>query len=125
MNRLERSPLHGSVVALALTALALLVSLLLRPYVEPDIALLFLVPAWLCAWYYGRTIGMVAAGASALALFGFFFSGITAYWVLGVRLGSFLAIAGVVVWMTAAWRESRRVLVLHIGGYRRRGAGYG
>ena len=110
MNRLQRSPLHGSVVALALTALVLLVSLLLRPYVEPDIALLFLVPAWLSAWYYGRTIGMVAAGASALALFGFFFSGITAYWLLGVRLGSFLAIAVVVVWTTAAWRESRRVL---------------
>ena len=40
MNRLERSPLHGSVVALALTALALLISLLLRPYLEPDIVLL-------------------------------------------------------------------------------------
>ena len=43
MNRLERSPLYGSVVALALTAVALLVSLLLRPYLEPDIFLLFLV----------------------------------------------------------------------------------
>jgi len=37
MTRLERSPLHGSVVALALTAVALLISLLLRPYLEPDI----------------------------------------------------------------------------------------
>jgi PAS domain S-box-containing protein len=116
MNRLEGSPLHGSVVALALTALALLVSLLLRPYVEPDIALLFLLPVWLSAWYYGRTIGMVAAGASALALFGFFFSGITGYWVLAVRLGSFLAIATVVAWMTAAWRESRRVLSSTLAG---------
>ncbi len=116
MNRLERSPLHGSVVALALTALALLVSLLLRPYVEPDIALLFMLPVWLSAWYYGRTIGMVAAGASAVALFGFFFSGITGYWVLGVRLGSYLAIAGVVAWMTAAWRQSRRVLSSTLAG---------
>ena len=116
MNRLERSPVHGSVVALALTALALLVSLLLRPYVEPDIALLFLLPVWLSAWYYGRAIGMVAAGASALALFSFFFSGITGYWVLGVRLGSFLAIAAVVAWMTAAWRESRRVLSSTLAG---------
>jgi two-component system, cell cycle sensor histidine kinase and response regulator CckA len=116
MNRLERSPLHGSVVALALTALTLLVSLLLRPYVEPDIALLFLVPVWLSAWYYGRAIGMVAACASALALFSFFFSGTTGYWVLGVRLGSYLAIAGVVAWMTAAWRESRRVLASTLAG---------
>jgi two-component system cell cycle sensor histidine kinase/response regulator CckA len=116
MNRLERSPLHGSVVALALAALALLVSLLLRPYVEPDIALLFLLPVWLSAWYYGRAIGMVAAGASALALFSFFFSGITGYWALGVRLGSFLAIAGVVAWMTSAWRDSRRVLSSTLAG---------
>ena len=111
MNRLERSPLHGSVVALALTALALLVSLLLRPYVEPDIALLFLVAVWLSAWYYGRTVGLVAAGASALALSGFFFLGdhrVTGCWACGLR--SFLAIAGVIAWMTAAWRESRRLL---------------
>jgi two-component system cell cycle sensor histidine kinase/response regulator CckA len=116
MNRLERSPLHGSVVALALTAFALLVSLLLRPYVESDISLLFLVAVWLSAWYYGRTIGLAAAGASALALFGFFFSGITGFWAVGVRLGSFLAIAGVVVWMTAAWRGSRRVLSSTLAG---------
>ena len=116
MNRLERSPVHGSVVALALTALALLVSLLLRPYVEPDIALLFLLPVWLSAWYYGRAIGMVAAGAAAVALFGFFFSGIAGYWVLGVRMGSFLAIAAVVAWMTAAWRESRRLLASTLTG---------
>ena len=68
MNRLERSPLYGSVVALALTAVALLISLLLRPYLEPDTFLPFLLVVWLCAWYYGFTIGLVATGASALAL---------------------------------------------------------
>ena len=73
MIRLERSPLYGSVVALALTAVALLISLLLRPYLEPDIFLLFLVVVWLSAWYYGLTIGLVASGASALALLVFFF----------------------------------------------------
>ena len=37
MIRLERSPLYGSVVALALTAVALLISLQLRPYLGPNI----------------------------------------------------------------------------------------
>ena len=60
MTRLEALPLHGSVVALALTAVALLISLLLRPYLEPDTFLLFVVAVWLSAWYYGRMIGLVA-----------------------------------------------------------------
>jgi K+-sensing histidine kinase KdpD len=80
MIRLERSPLYGSVVALALTAVALLISLLLRPYLEPDIFLLFLVVVWLSTWYYGLTIGLAASGASALALLVFFFPGEAGFW---------------------------------------------
>jgi len=38
----ERSPLYGSVVALALTAVVLLISLQLRSYRGPDI--------FCCAW---------------------------------------------------------------------------
>src|ERR1035441_9609206 len=110
MIRLERSPLYGSVVALALTAVALLISLQLRPYLEPDIFLLFLVVVWLSAWYYGLIVGLVASGASALALLVFFFAGVSGFWEAGVRLGSFLGIAGMIIWMTAEWRESRRVL---------------
>jgi two-component system, cell cycle sensor histidine kinase and response regulator CckA len=109
MIRLERSPLYGSVVALALTAVALLISLLLRPYLEPDIFLLFLVVVWLSTWYYGLTIGLAASAASALALLVFFFPSAPGVWMVGVRLGSFLAIACIVIWMTAEWRESRRV----------------
>jgi PAS domain S-box-containing protein len=116
MTRLERSPLYGSVLALALTAVALLLSLLLRPYLEPDICLLFLAAVWLSAWYYGRTTGLVAMGASALALLVFFFPGAAGFWAVGVRLASFLAIAGVIVWMTAEWRESRRVLASTLAG---------
>ena len=116
MIRLERSPLYGSVVALALTAVALLISLLLRPYLEPDIFLLFLVVVWLSTWYYGLTIGLAASGASALALLVFFLPGAAGIWVIGARVGSFLAIAGVIIWMTAEWRESRRVLVSTLAG---------
>ena len=80
MIRLERSPLYGSVVALALTAVALLISLQLRPYLEPDIFLLFLVVVWLSAWYYGLIVGLVASGASALVLLIFFFAGVSGFW---------------------------------------------
>jgi two-component system, cell cycle sensor histidine kinase and response regulator CckA len=110
MNRLERSPLHGSVVALALTAIALLISLVLRPYLDPDIFLLFVVAVWLSAWYYGRTIGFLATGSSAVALLYFFINGIMPPWAVAARLGAFLLIACLITWVTAAWRESRRVL---------------
>jgi two-component system, cell cycle sensor histidine kinase and response regulator CckA len=116
MIRLERSPLYGSVVALALTAVALLFSLLLRPYLEPDVFVLFLVVAWLSAWYYGLIIGVVAAGASALALLVFFVSDAAGLWAVALRLASFLATAGVIIWMTAEWRESRRVLASTLAG---------
>ncbi len=116
MIRLERSPLYGSVVALALTAVALLISLQLRSYLEPDIFLLFLVVVWLSAWYYGLIVGLVASAASALALLVFFFAGVTGFWGASVRLGSFLGIAGMIIWMTAEWRESRRVLDSTLAG---------
>ncbi len=115
MNRLERSQSHGSVVngivvAPALAVIALLISLLLRQYLEQDIVLLFLAAAWLSAWFYGRVSGLIAAGASAAALLGFSFWHDTGFWTLGVRIGSFLAIAVAMVWVTAEWRESRRLL---------------
>src|SRR3954447_9503263 len=110
MTRLERSPLHGSVVALALTALALLISLLLRPYLEPDIFLLFVVAVWLSAWYYGRMIGLLATAASSSALAYFFINASTPIWAIAARLGSFLIIACLITWVTSAWRESRRLL---------------
>jgi two-component system cell cycle sensor histidine kinase/response regulator CckA len=116
MIRLERSPLYGSVVALALTAVALLISLLLRPYLEPDIFLPFLLVVWLSTWYYGLTIGLAASAASALALLVFFLPGAAGFWVAGARLGSFLAIAGIIIWMTAEWRESRGVLASTLAG---------
>jgi PAS domain S-box-containing protein len=116
MIRLERSPLYGSVVALALTAVALLLSLLLRPYLEPDIFLLFLVVVWVSTWYYGLTIGLAASAASALSLLVFFFPAAPGVSVVAVRLGSFLAIAGIVIWMTAEWRESRGVLASTLAG---------
>src|SRR5436309_15956972 len=101
MTRLERSPLHGSVVALALTSVPLLISLLLRPYLEPYIFIFFVVAVWLSAWYYGRMIGLVATGASAFALLYFFIYGNTPMWQVAARLGAFLVIACLITWVTA------------------------
>jgi PAS domain S-box-containing protein len=110
MIRLERSPLYGTVVALALIAVALLISLLLRPYLGPDVYLLFLAAVWASAWYYGLLIGLVASGASALALLMFFFREAGGGWPAGLRVVSFLGISCVIVFMTVKWRENRRVL---------------
>ena len=116
MNRLNRSPLHGSVFALAITSVALIVSLLLRPVLGPDINLLFLAAVWLSAWYYGRAIGFFAAGVASVFLLSFFFPIRVPYWAVSARLGSFLVIASLINWITAAWRESRRVLASTLAG---------
>jgi two-component system cell cycle sensor histidine kinase/response regulator CckA len=49
MNRLQRFPSRGSVFALALVAVALSISLVIRPYLEPGAFLLSLVAVWLSA----------------------------------------------------------------------------
>ncbi len=100
--------------ALALTAAAVLASLLLRPYLETDIFILFIVAVWLSAWYYGRAGGITATAASTVATFYFFLrsDSITPATVLSIatRLGAFVAMAALITWVTSAWRESRRLL---------------
>jgi PAS domain S-box-containing protein len=113
VTRLKRSPLHGSVFALALTAVALLGAVLLRPYLDPDIGIFFLAAAWISAWLYGRTGGLVATALSALAILFFFYrpdpaipsSGLTT----GFRVVAFVLVSGALTWMTAAWRDGRRL----------------
>jgi two-component system cell cycle sensor histidine kinase/response regulator CckA len=113
MNRLKRSPLHGSVFALALTAVALLATVLLRPYLEPDVSVFFLAATWISAWQYGRTGGLVAMALSSLAILFFFFrpdpAVSTTAWSTAFRLVAFELIAGMLTWMTAAWRDGRRL----------------
>src|SRR5690349_4658130 len=114
MDPLKRSPVHGSVFALALTAGALLLSLLLRPVIEPSYFLLFVVAVWLSAWYHGRTSGLVATAASAIALLYFFLrseaGASTPSWNLIGRLTAFVLMGGLITWVTASWRDSRRLL---------------
>ncbi len=115
MIPLRPSPLHSSVFALALTAVALLLSLLLGPYLEPDIYLLFLVAVWLSAWYYGRTGGLTATGASTALILFFFLrpessTAAAPSWSVALRSLTYLAMALLITWVTASWRESRQLL---------------
>ena len=114
MNPFKASPLNSSVVALALTAVALLVSLVIRPFIEQDIFLLFLVAVWISAWLYGRAGGLTATGASTLAILYFFLrpdpEATTPSWSVLLRLVIFVVMASLLTWLTAAWRDSRRLL---------------
>jgi two-component system, cell cycle sensor histidine kinase and response regulator CckA len=113
MNRLHRSPLHSSVAALLLSAMALLATLLLRPFLDPYTFLLFLAAAWVSAWYYGRTGGLVCTAASAVAILYFLFRpdpSLTAFsWPVLARLTTFVLMGGLITWMTASLREGRRL----------------
>jgi PAS domain S-box-containing protein len=114
MDPLKRSPLHGGVFALALTAVALLLSLLLRPYLEPNPLALFVVAVWVSAWYYSRTGGAVATAASSAVILYFFLRNqpldAGPQWNSAVRLTAFVATCGFITWLTASWRDSRRLL---------------
>ena len=72
MNLLKSSALRGIAAALALTALALVASLVLEPYLDPYLEprnfLLFVVAVWLSAWYFGRIGGFTATVASVGAI---------------------------------------------------------
>src|SRR5437588_2948048 len=110
MKPLRRAPVQGTVFALALIAAALAISLLIRPYLEPDTFLLFLLAVWLSAWYYGRIIGFVAVAVSAVTLAYFFLSGFTPLWAVPARLCFFGGLASLIVLVTAGCREARRLL---------------
>ena len=114
MNPFKNSPLNSSVVALALTSVALLLSLVIRPYIEQDIFLLFFVAVWLSALYYGRAGGLTATGASALAILYFFLrpdpEATSPSWGVLSRLIIFVLMASLLTWLTASWRDSRRLL---------------
>jgi two-component system, cell cycle sensor histidine kinase and response regulator CckA len=114
MNPIKSSPLHSSVFALALTAVAILLTLLLQPFLEPDIFVLFLAAVWVSAWLYGRTGGLTATGGSAVAILYYFVRPDTSApgpsWAVLLRIAGFVLLSSLITWVTASWRESRRLL---------------
>ncbi len=110
MDSIPRSPLNSSIFALALTAIAVLATFALRPWLEPDIFILFIVAVWLSAWYYGRAGGFMATAASAIAIFFFFLRQNAGLMTSLTRFAAFLPLAILITWVTASWRDSRRLL---------------
>ncbi|HUI77368.1 MAG TPA: ATP-binding protein [Bryobacteraceae bacterium] len=119
MNPLKRSPLYSSVFALFLTAAALFVSLLLRPYLAQDLSLPFLAAVWLSAWYHGLGGGLLATGSSAVCIVYFFLrpdwtSQPLSSAVTGIV--AFVVIALGITGMTSRWRDNHRLLVATLSG---------
>ena len=113
MIALKRSPLDRVVFVVALTALALILSLLMRPVLQPDFFPLFLVTVLLSAWYHGRQAGLLATALSAVAVFSFFLlpdRGSATSAASFVRLGFFMIFALLITWLTSAWRASHGLL---------------
>jgi two-component system cell cycle sensor histidine kinase/response regulator CckA len=113
MNPLKRSPLYGSVFALVLTAAALVVSLLLRPYLALELSLPFLVAVWLSSWYHGLSGGLLATGSSTVCIVYFFLRpDWTSQPLSNALIGivAFVIIALLIAGMTSRWRDSGRLL---------------
>jgi PAS domain S-box-containing protein len=112
--QLKDSPLHSSVFALALSALALLISLLFRPLLEPNFYLPFLAAVFASAWYYGRVGGYTAAALSTVAV-GFLLVRLHTPWYaggvnIGIGLLSFAAISVGAAALISGWHTSRSML---------------
>src|SRR5437899_7332921 len=104
MKQFKRSPLHSGVFAVAASAAALLLTVLTRPYLDPESYVLFILAAWASAWFYGRTGGLISTAASAVAILVFFLRpdpAATAFsWGVLLRLTAFVLAGAVVTWMT-------------------------
>jgi two-component system sensor histidine kinase/response regulator len=99
-------------VACSTTFLALLLALLLRPYIGPRPLLLAFAAVGVSAWYGGLGPGLLATFLSALGSLWVFPSGTSpASGVLPdphVRMGLFAAVAALICGLTAALRESEQ-----------------
>src|SRR5690348_10850172 len=114
MVQLKRTPLHRSVFVVALTAVALLISVLLRPLIDPHFFSLFLIGVLFSAWFYGLPGGVISTILSGAALLFFFqptsFSFAIPSLAVAMQMLLFVASALLVSWVTASWRGSRELL---------------
>ena len=110
MFQLKGSPLHSSVFALALTALAVLISLLLRPLLEPNFFLPFLMAVFCSAWYYGHVGGFTATVLCTAALASFLVEIRAPLYAGGANVMAFLAISVAATGLISGWHTSRSML---------------
>jgi PAS domain S-box-containing protein len=113
MSQLPRSPLHSSVFAIIVTAVAVLLSFVFGPFLSPDAYLLFLGAVWLSTWYHGRTGGLVSTAFSTLVFVYYYFgSGLSPDPAPAAlrRILSFLLLSVSLTWLTDSWLRGRRLL---------------
>jgi two-component system cell cycle sensor histidine kinase/response regulator CckA len=114
MLELKRTPLHRVVFVVAVTALALLLSLLLRPLLEPDFFPLLLASVLVSAWFYGLSGGILATVLSSFTLLYFFLPPVFSLAIPSLnvfaRLVSFILLALAITWLAASWRRSSGML---------------
>ena len=113
MNPLPRSPLHSSVFAIVVTAVAVLLSFVFGPFLSPDAYLLFLGAVWVSTWYHGRTGGFVATAFSILVFAYYYFGSGLSHDPAPVawrRILSFLLLSVSMTWLTDSWLRGRRLL---------------
>ncbi len=114
MKRFPRSPLHSTVFALLLTALAVLLSVVFGPYLATQDFLFFVGAIWASAWFHGREGGISATVLSAGVFFIYFFTSGVDHETVPLRLlriFSFVILGLFITWLTASWQGSRRLLV--------------
>jgi two-component system, cell cycle sensor histidine kinase and response regulator CckA len=114
MKRFPHSPLHSTVFALLLTALAVLLSVVFGPYLASEDFLFFVGAIWISAWFHGREGGISATVLSAAVFFLYFFVSGADHETVPLkllRILSFVVLGLFVTWLTAAWQGSRRLLV--------------
>src|SRR5437868_439984 len=101
ISQFNRSPLHSGVFAIAISAVALLLTLVLRPFLDPSFWVLFAAAAWISAWLYGRTGGLICTAASAVEILYFFLRPEPATipsWNIILRLTAFVLMGSLITW---------------------------
>ncbi|HJZ80688.1 MAG TPA: DUF4118 domain-containing protein, partial [Pyrinomonadaceae bacterium] len=96
-------------VAVLTVALALLLTLLVRPWLEQSDFLFFFPALMLSAWYGGIGPGLLATFLSVLAIDFFLLPpvyGLTLSWAYIPRLGAFAFVALLTDWLTAARKQA-------------------
>ena len=114
MFELKDSSLHSSIFALAVTTFAVMVALLLRPLLEPNLFLPFLIAVFAAAWYYGHVGGFSATAFCTVAL-GALLVELREPWFVGgpnlvATLLSFVAISVAATGLVSGFHSSRNML---------------
>jgi PAS domain S-box-containing protein len=114
MIQFKRTPVHIVVFVLALTAAALLGSLLFRPWLDPNVYPLFLAAVLASSWYYGLAGGLLATALSTVAVLFFFLPTAFSLTIPSVnvflRILSFASVSLLITALTAAWRGGKGLL---------------